>query len=465
MTPISIALNRFGLGYRQGQDLPRDPKAWLKAQIAAYRPVPEALSETALTADQIAERIDFNSRARADRQKIAREGGDDIAERQKKATAVITREARKDYVRDVARRTNAAVASDTPFMERIVHFWANHFAVSVSRPDLYNLVGPHEFTAIRPHVTGRFSDLLRAGSLHPAMLLYLNQNSSMGPDSDRLAGRRAKNRKGLNENLAREILELHSLGVGGGYDQNDVIELAKALTGWTAAGTDQRYGGERMESGAVFADAIHEPGSRTIMGKTYSQGGADQSLRILDDLAVHPSTARHLATKLSRHFAGDNPPPAMIARLEKRYRETGGDLGKVYEAIVDSPEAWVEAPVKVRQPYEWTIAILRGAGDQVTGRVPLVPLFKNLGQDVWGPSSPAGWDDLGASWLGPDALMRRVSAAELIAEKTRLTDVRALAQAMFPGSLSANTEAFLKGAESNQMALALLAASPEMLRR
>ena len=222
----------------------------------------------------------------------------------------------------VAARTSAALVTPAPFVERMVHFWANHFAVSADKLTVIGLAGLLEFEAIRPHVLGSFRDLLRAVEQHPAMLLYLDQAQSIGPNSrgGQLAERFGRQRRGLNENLAREVLELHTLGVDGGYDQADVTELARALTGWTvsglARGPVRRLVGDSGPPGSfLFADIIHEPGTRTLLGRSWAQPGEGQARTILDALAIHPATARHLAVKLARHFAGDDPPPAMVERL------------------------------------------------------------------------------------------------------------------------------------------------------
>ncbi|TMM49005.1 DUF1800 domain-containing protein [Qipengyuania marisflavi] len=466
MTPTSIALNRFGLGYRQGDELPRDPKAWLRGQIAAYNPWSGELAQEDYAAEQLTSLVSNVDEFRSRRRNIGKTGAADAGKQQVEMSREGRREVKTIYTADVAVRTRVAVESDTPFMERLVHFWSNHFAVSTGKKRITNLVGIYEFGAIRPNITGNFRDLLRAASLHPAMLFYLDQFSSTGPASAAMTRSGAQQGgRGLNENLGREILELHTLGVNGGYSQADVLELAKALTGWTVQGIQQAARAAPQHNGSAFFSAIHEPGTRTIAGRSYREDGAGQALAILDDLALHPSTARHLATKLARHFAGDVPPPAMVARLEQAYNDSGGDLPTVYRAIIDSPEAWAPEPVKVRQPFEWVVGMLRAAGDQVVKDWWLARILSELGQETWAPTSPAGWDDRADSWMGPDALFRRVEAAEAIAEKTRLSDVRELADAMFPGALSSTTQASIDAAESNQMALALLMVSPEMLRR
>jgi uncharacterized protein (DUF1800 family) len=336
VTPLSIALNRFGLGYRRGDALPRDPRGWLKSQISRYDPSPPALGDRAVDGDEVRRVVADTIEFRAMRNNL--DGDEQAAEDRREITTERMRTVRHELTGDVALRARLALESDTPFMERLVHFWSNHFAVSTDKAQLPSLVGPYEFGAIRPHVAGYFADLLKAASLHPAMLAYLDQFQSQGPDSraQEMRERRGRAFRGLNENLGREILELHTLGVGGGYTQEDVKELARALTGWTMQGLPYVRGAVPQAGGAAFFGYIHQPGTRTILGRTYADTGAGQALAVLDDLAVHPSTARFIATKLARHFAGDTPPTALVDRLATAFSDSGGHLPTVYEALVDA---------------------------------------------------------------------------------------------------------------------------------
>ena len=324
---------------------------------------------------------------------------------------------------------------------------------------------------------GTFRDRLSAVERNPAMLLYLDQAVSVGPNSPlgaRVAARAAVNggRKiGLNENLAREILELHTLGVRTGYSQGDVTEFARAMTGWTVAGIGQGPGAraagtDGMPGDFLFAPLIHEPGDRHIIGKRYPAGGVEQAQAVLDDVAIAPATATHVATKLARHFAGDNPPPAMVARLQAAFLRSGGDLPTVYRAILDSPEAWVPQPLKFRTPWEWSIAAMRALGARSADPLATVGLLNQLGQPVWKPGQPVGYDDIAGSWAGPDAVMRRVEAAERFASRAGGTiDARALAPKLFPGALTPATAQALANADSPGQAIALLLVAPEFLRR
>jgi uncharacterized protein (DUF1800 family) len=280
---------------------------------------------------------------------------------------------------------------------------------------------------------------------------------------------RGGKQRGLNENLAREIMELHTLGVRTGYTQAGVTEFARALTGWTVSGLG-RGPAARLIGGAPgqfqFAEMLHEPGSRAIVGKRYDQNGEAQARAVLLDLAASPATAKHLSTKLARHFAGDDPPPALVDRLSKAYLASGGDLPTVYRALIDSPEAWAPQPVKFKNPWEWSVSALRAIGLRELEPQMAAGVLKQLGQPTWQPGSPAGWDDIAASWAGPDALVRRVEVAQRLADRAGSNvDARALAEKLFPGSLSEAARTAIARAESPAEGLELLLVSPDFVRR
>jgi len=495
VSDAAIALQRFGLGARPDQPLADDPRGWLTAQIARYRPAPPPVAAAPTSAAVATDLVAYQAEQRTIRQTtgapaplpaVAPEpmmAGQAMQpavapavpparDARMAARQAARRVAQDRYVALVGARTAAAVATDTPFAERLVHFWSNHFAVSADKLELVGLAGTLEMEAIRPHVMGRFADMLFAVERHPAMLLYLDQAVSVGPDSPlgaRIAGR-GRRKVGLNENLAREIMELHTLGVRTGYTQADVTEFARAMTGWTVGGIGggpgARLAGEATPGSFVFAAPIHQPGARTIIGRTYPEGGEAQAQAVLADLAVHPATARHVATKLACHFAGDTPPPAMVARLERAFLSSGGDLPTVYRALIASPEAWTPAPAKFRTPWEWTIATYRALGLAEVRPQTVLGLLNQLGQPVWKPGQPIGYDDTAPSWAGPDAIMRRVEAAERFAARSGASvDARALAPRLFPAAVSPATTQALARAESPGQALALLLVSPEMMRR
>ena len=464
MAEAVIALNRFGLGARPDDAVPAEPRRWLTDQFGRFAPgLAGAPHSAAVAADLARYRDDI---------RVARAAAGDAAKTDagQQVRRVARAQADDHYGAAVAARTGAALTSPAPFVERLVHFWANHFAVSADKLEVIGLAGTLEFEAIRPHVLGRFADMLGAVERHPAMLLYLDQAQSVGPTSPigaRVAAR-GQRKIGLNENLAREIMELHTLGVRSVYRQADVTEFARAMTGWTVAGLGAGPAARLSDGVAgnfLFVPALHEPGDRTILGKRYPAGGEAQAQAVLADLASHPATARHLATKLARHFAGDTPPPTMIARLEQAYVRSGGDLPTVYRAIVASPEAWAPAAAKFRPPWEWSVAALRAMGYRETPAGAMVGLLQQLGQPTWRPGSPAGYDDIAASWAGPDALLRRVEAAERLASRATLIDARRLGQMLFPGGLSSGTTQAVARADSPGQALALLLVSPDMMRR
>ncbi|WP_294327775.1 DUF1800 domain-containing protein [uncultured Sphingomonas sp.] len=472
MALAEIAWNRFGLGARGDAVPPADPKRWLIDQFDRWNPRPPALGGIATSGVAGQAVAQARSELRMVRQERRAAMTDAAAmpmaaDPSDNRAAQIRRGVRQFYLDGVAARTAAAVASDTPFVERLTHFWSNHFAVSADKLEVTGLAAAFEFDAVRPHVLGRFHDLLLAVEHHPAMLLYLDQAQSVGPDSP-FGQRRMGGRAGLNENLAREILELHTLGVRTGYAQADVTELARALTGWTVAGLGR--GGPRIvprqPGEAVFAPALHQPGARQILGKRYAEGGAGQSAAVLADLAVHPATAKHIATKLVRHFIADDPPPAAVARVEQAFLSSRGDLPTVYRALIAAPEGWTPAPAKFRTPWEWTVATLRAIDAPATEGRGLGNLFAQLGQPIWRPGQPIGFDDIAASWAGPDALMRRVEAAERLVGRLREPpDPRALATRLFPDSLAPATAAAIARAESPAQGLALLFVAPQFLRR
>jgi uncharacterized protein (DUF1800 family) len=518
MADASIALNRFGLGGRPGDDPGADPRRWLKAQLDRYEPAPQPIAALAGSAAIVGELIDYQQELRAARRDggggpgrrrradapamamvdpgmrdgpavdLAMRSGPMPSEKQPtppapedrandpaaQARRFARRQSQDHYVGSVSARALVALNSAAPFVERLVHFWANHFAISADKLQTVGLAGTLEFEAIRPHVLGSFGAMLHAVERHPAMLVYLDQAQSVGPNSPagQRAGRAARpQRLGLNENLAREILELHTLGARTGYSQADVTEFARAMTGWTIAGFGRgarpRLAASDSEPGHfAFAPALHEPGSRTILGKDWPQQGEAQAAAVLDLLATHPATARHVATKLARHFAGDDPPAPLVARLESAFLRSNGDLPTLYAALVDAPECWVALPVKFKSPWEWTISALRGLGAEQLPQQSVSALLTQLGQPVWKPGSPAGWDDVAGSWAAPDAVMRRVEAAERIAQRTRDTvDARSRAAALFPGALSPATAQAIARAESPGQGVALMLVSPEFLRR
>ncbi|MGN7980872.1 DUF1800 domain-containing protein [Burkholderia sp. 22313] len=458
ISPAAIALNRFGLGARADDAPPAEPRRALLAQFDRYeaRPAAWAGEPDAVT---LATRFANTRNAMT---------GNDAAARRATAQS-IRRDGYAAYRSAVAARLNSALNTPAPFVERLVHFWANHFAVSVDKGQVAAYAGAFERDAIRPHVLGRFEGMLVAVEQHPAMQLFLDQARSVGPDSPAALRADARNpaaRRGLNENLAREIMELHTLGVRTGYTQADVTEFARALTGWSIAGGRGPQPGDAAPGAFVFRAKLHEPGPRTVMGRAYDQPGDAQGRAILSDLAHAPATGRHIAFQLARHFVADDPPPALTERLARAFETSGGDLPTVYRALVDAPDAWSPVNRKFKTPWEWAVSSLRGLGWRDTADLKAAPLLAQLGQPVWRPGSPAGYDDVAASWAAPDALVRRVEIAQRLAARTgdRL-DPRTLGNTLLAGSLSTATSTALSRAESATTSLALLLVSPDFQRR
>jgi uncharacterized protein (DUF1800 family) len=478
----AIAMNRFGLGARANETPPADARGWLLAQFAAYEPLPAAwrnepgtlalaarfaqarqqgmANEPAMSASNPAASTPAASESTATNAQQAA---------QRAVNQAIRRESVGIYRSAVNARLTSALQTETPFVERLVHFWSNHFAVSVDKALIAGIAGSFEMEAIRPHVLGNFEDMLVAVEQHAAMQIFLDQTRSIGPDSRaamRADERDPAHKRGLNENLAREIMELHTLGVRTGYTQHDVTEFARALTGWSVAGIRGPQPGNAAPGAFVFRPAVHEPGERTVMGKRYDQPGEQQALAILHDLAHASATSRHIAFQLARHFVADNPPPALTERLALAFEESGGDLPTVYRALLEAPQAWAPVDAKFKTPWEWTVSSMRGLGWRELGDLNAAPLLTQLGQPIWRPGSPAGYDDIAASWAAPDALVRRVEVAQRFASHVGdQLDPRTLGSTLMGPALSANTATAVSHAESATTAIALLLVSPDFLRR
>ncbi len=465
LSAAAIALNRFGLGACPGDDQPMEARRWLLEQFRDFEIRPAGMA-TLADAGIVVQR--YRAQQRALKQAAGAAPGTleaslkPIREAYMQTTRALYRDA-------VQARAQSALTTAAPFVERMVHFWSNHFCISTDNPELAAYAGSFERDAIRPHVLGRFSDMLLAVEQHPAMLIYLNQIASIGPDSPaalKAEQREPGRRLGLNENLGREIMELHTLGVRSGYSQADVTEFARALTGWTIDGLGRGHDREGDPDAFAFRPMQHEPGPRRVMGHTYDQAGEDQATAVLLDLARSPATASHVATKLGRHFAGDTPPPRLVARLAQEFERSGGDLPSLYRVLILSPEPWAATPLKFKTPWEWTISALRGMDQTGPGQLQLAGVQSALGQPVWKPGSPAGWDDTAASWAAPDALLRRVEfASRLAAPFGDHIDARAIGARVMPASLSEATAEQVRRSESPASALALLLVSPDFLRR
>ncbi|MGH8277245.1 MAG: DUF1800 domain-containing protein, partial [Steroidobacteraceae bacterium] len=294
---------------------------------------------------------------------------------------------------------------------------------------------------------------------HPAMLFYLDNQQSIGPNSQ--AG---KNRgKGLNENLAREVLELHTLGVGSGYTQADVTSLARILTGWTLAGREGRAG----EPGTfVFLPNRHEPGAQQLLGKVYAGEGQAQGEAALADLARHPATATHLAAKLVRHFIADEPPPALVVKFAKIFRDTDGDLKALSLSLIDDDTAWRAPLTKIRTPAEFLIAMCRATGLLLLDPGPVLGALYAMGMPLWRPPGPNGFPDSLAAWASPEAMKLRLDVSWQVAQRTHdIGNPVSVLDTVAGLAASRETREAVSRAESRQQALAILFMSPEFLRR
>jgi uncharacterized protein (DUF1800 family) len=439
-TDALIALHRFGFGPKPGEvaQVAADPKGWLEQQIELPYSPPPAMSGLPLAAENV---IDWWVTAR-------------------RSVPDLVRKYRTEYkslwLEEVKARLKEAVVTDTPFRERLVWFWSNHFTVSGVVGRTMGMVGAHERDAIRPNIFGSFRDLLHASTRHPGMLFYLDNHLSMGGKS--AAG--VYSGRGLNENLARELMELHTLGVDQGYNQDDVHNLAKMLTGWTFARQN-----EPAPGGFYFRSSYHEPGNKMLMGQEYAEQGEAEATQVLDRLAQEPATARRIAFKLARHFIADEPPPPMVDHLETVYRDTGGDLRALSYALINRPEAWDTQLHKAKSHQEYVVGVARLTADTVSVAT-LIEVLENFGQVPFMAPSPAGWPDVSATWIAPDSALRRARFALAIADQVAdKIDVPALISETADGLAPPEAVNTMRQAATAQESLALLLASPTMQRR
>jgi uncharacterized protein (DUF1800 family) len=361
---------------------------------------------------------------------------------------------------EAAARLAHACAAPVGFAERLVAFWSNHFCISVAKSNIGRAcAGAFEREAIRPYVTGRFADMLRAVEQHPGMLNFLDNAQSIGPNSK--AGQNRK--RGLNENLAREILELHTMGVGSGYSQTDVTQLAQIITGWTFAGREGKLG----EPGSfIFNANAHEPGAATLLGRVYAQDGLAQGEAALADIARQGSVATHIARKFARHFVADDPDLALIARLAKVFRDSEGDLGALAQALIKDEAAWRAPAAKIRNPWEIVVAAQRAFNRPAGDAGPALNAMNLLGMPLWQPGGPNGFSDDTTAWASPEGMKMRLELAAQFARQTKdaPSPVSLLDDILGP-SVSSETRDTVTRAESREQAFALLIMSPEFQRR
>ncbi|MEM6638578.1 MAG: DUF1800 domain-containing protein [Pseudomonadota bacterium] len=447
----AIATNRFGLGARQGEmRIARAaPRRWLIDQLGGPSRLPSAIRSLPPSSKTLVQVTQLQRERRMKREQGKKdEFGPTV---------------RGHYADAVLARTRQAVTTRQSFYERLVQFWSNHFTVSAEQAVLPALAGAIENEVVRPNIDKSFVDMLIAAEQHPSMLIYLDNAQSTGPQSQlgrRMAKRRPNRQTGLNENLAREIMELHTLGVDGGYSQRDVTAFARAITGWSVARQGASAGGFE------FHPNRHEPGAQTIMGTRYAQAGVQQGLAVLRDLASHPATARHIATKLARHFAGDRPPASLIDDLARVFEKRNGDLVDLHRTLVDAGALWLHEPVKYKTPNELVLSTMRALGHKAEDPKAVMNHYRLLGQMPFRPGSPAGWPDTADDWRGGNALQQRIEWINAVARRTRsAVDVSELATEALGGALGDNTALALRRAESQTQALTLLLASPNFQRR
>ena len=452
----AISVTRFGLGAKPGEIAAAraDPEGFLAAQIRA-----EGADRPGATPERTVERFEALRAYQQDRAADKRAGGE-ISDARKMAGQALRRDTGADFLA----RVQLGAATPAGFRERWALFWANHFTVSANKLATGALAGPFEAEAIRPGVFGRFEDLLAASSRHPAMLIYLDQAKSIGPDSQAAKFRAGDSKQnGLNENLAREIMELHTVGVEAGYAQADVTEFARAMTGWSV----NAGGGANERDGSFqFREHAHEPGARTIMGKRYAQEGVEQARAVMKDLAASPHTAHHLALKIARHFVADEPAPTLVARLRRAYLESDGQLGEVARALIRSPEAWDPAPVKFKTPYEFMISSWRAADVTPTDIAAISAVMTAMGQKPFSPPSPKGWPEEAQVWCAPDAVIKRMRWAEGYAsDVTGDRDPVKLADNALGARLTPLVARTIARAETRPEGFSILLMSPEFQRR
>lgn len=485
----AIVAHRFGLGPRPGElrEIAGDPRGWVKSQLGPERAAPPQIAALPPAEDDllafgrwlVRRRLAGGNAARvedrAERQGITREELQRLSIEED-----FVENFRERVTRSVAARLEAAMTTERPVHERLVHFWSNHFTVSTAKPGAVALPPSFERDAIRPHVGGRFADMLVASTKHPGMIVYLDNWLSIGPNSQAAQNPRRARRlpgggrpTGINENLAREVLELHTLGVNGGYTQADVQALAAIITGWTYErprlrdlvndNVAPRSGPQLFE----FDEAAHEPGPKTLLARTYAQTGVAQGEAALADLARHEATARFIATKLCRHYIADDPPGAAVARVERAFQESDGDLRVTMEAVVDGPEAWETPFAKFKRPEEYAIALLRSINLRTLPPGAGIAALSAMGQRPYAAPGPDGWADIADAWLTADLVWKRLEFAQAYASRIARADVdpMPIGEACLGPLLSDETRTAVSRAESPAQGLALLYGAPEMQRR
>jgi len=444
MKPQSvIATNTLGMGARPGEieTCQSDPKGWILEQIHNPAPPLPAMAKAPSAHALIVER-----------KSIFRQPEKRSGKAQRNVRGILDYAA-EQFEAELIWRHHQAVQSPTSFAERWSRFWGNRFTVSGRNNYLRTIVGAFLREAINPHIFGRFEDMLVASTKHPAMLHYLDNENSVGPNSaygQRKAGKH-------NENLAREVLELHTLGVDGGYDIDDITALALGLTGWTATSKADSF-----EAG--FKRNRHEPGPVTLLGRTYRKPGRSRLVHMLKALARHPSTARHIASQLTEHFIAGSPSAQVIDNLAACFLETEGDLKTLAICLIEQDETWSQDQWMFKRPDEYVVSAGRALPDWADHFQPVMP--KLLGQPLLRPPGPDGWAQRGQDWINAENIVVRLGWLRRSLEglpswiNAEFFMHEALGGHVSPGTLKALSQNLLR---NELLTLGLM--SPEFLRR
>ena len=450
----NIAVNRFGYGAR-GDELERakkDPQQWIKSQL-----IPISFATSFPHSNEV---FIENAKYQKQKKQLKKQQKDP----QKQSTSQSMNKMTKMFPRTTltsmsADTLNQAISSSNSVSWRLLDFFSNHFSVSANGRLMVGLSATLEREAIAPNMLGNFEDMLMAVEQHPAMLIYLNNEKSFGPNS-KIAKKHKKQKIGLNENLAREIMELHTLGVDGGYSQLDVIELAKGITGWSVK-SPKKDGG----TGFIFRDWGHEPGTRSLFGKKYSQRGIAQGQQMLRDLAMNPATAKYVCAKLAHHFVSPNPSAALLNEMEATWMKTQGNIKQVMFSLFDADDAWLDTAQKFKTPREFVISSYRALAPKKINDKALLFSLINLGQQPFNAGSPAGFSDDESDWLGASALMARIDWSSMMSAYRNGINAEKMLKLAFGESVSQHTYQTVMRAESRQQAMTLLLMSPEFQRR
>jgi len=447
----SIATNRFGLGAKPNEITyaASDPKKWLIIQLNA-KPILEF--DTSLpNSEQIGLKLEELRQEKREFKKQAKKNKNKVKQTQKSVGKKYHRQIMRKLATDTLKQS---ILSNNSLNWRLLDFFSNHFSISTKSP-IMAAIGPTlEREAIAENLLGKFEDMLLAVTKHPAMLLYLNNEKSFGENS-----RAGKKGKGLNENLAREILELHTLGVNTGYSQIDVIELAKGITGWSVARPKKD-----KQSGFKFRAYGHEPGDRKLLNKTYKNNGVEQGEMMLIDIARREETALHLCTKLVIHFIKDKPDQNLVLKMKKTWMKTQGDIKQVIITMINAQESWHEAPQKYKTPREHLVSTYRALGKSKFNERSLYYSLFNLGHKPLNAGSPAGYSDFIQDWDGASALMSRIDWASKISAKFK-GNTKSIMKSALDDSISEHSYKMVVRAESKKQAATLLIMSPEFIRR